>query len=157
MANQNGRHFEEVERLSIFELSGKLFGIDILRSREVIPLPRFTPLPNSEEIYRGVYNLRGDIYPLVDISPILGLLPKQIQADDMVVLIDDNQNFNLGVLVDKIHGVSTCSPADLKIPKGLVSRTLEIYTRGVLYHKHNLIHVLDLDSLFKTKQILAHY
>lgn len=81
---QNGRAPQDIERLSIFELGGKLFGLDIFKAREVIPVPRFTPLPNSEEIFLGVFNLRGEIYPLVDVSPVLGLARKM--SDQMIWL-----------------------------------------------------------------------
>lgn len=157
MENKNGRFSQEVERLSIFELSGKLFGINILTSREVIPLPRFTPIPNSGNIYYGVFNLRGDIFPLIDISPILELSPKKIQSDDMVILLDNHDGMVMGVMVDKIYNILSCSPGDLKFAKGLVPRPMEAYLQGVLYDNDNLIHVLDLETLFRTKQILAHF
>lgn len=154
---QNSRSTQEVQRLSIFELAGKLFGLDILRSREVIPLPRFTPLPNSGDTFWGVFNLRGEIFPLVDVSSILGLPPKQIQSDDMVILVDSTEGFVIGMLVDKIHSILTYLPAEVKIPRGMVSKTMEFYLSGVLQHKYNLIHILELDSLLRAKQILAHY
>lgn len=157
MALQNSRSTQEVQRLSIFELAGKLFGLDILRSREVIPLPRFTPLPNSGDTFWGVFNLRGEIFPLVDVSSILGLPPKQIQSDDMVILVDSTEGFVIGMLVDKIHSILTYLPAEVKIPRGMVSKTMEFYLSGVLQHKYNLIHILELENLLRAKQILAHY
>lgn len=131
--------------------------MDILRSREVIPLPRFTPLPNSGDTFWGVFNLRGEIFPLVDVSTILGLPPKQIQSDDMVILVDSTEGFVIGMLVDKIHSILTYLPAEVKIPRGMVSKTMEFYLSGVLQHKYNLIHILELESLLRAKQILAHY
>lgn len=153
----NGRSTQDIERLSIFELAGKLFGLDILKSREVIPMPRFTPLPNSGEAFSGVFNLRGEIFPLIDVSLILGLPPKQIQSDDMVILVDNSNGFNIGMLVDKIHSILTYLPSEVKMPRGMVSKSMEFYLNGILHYKHNLIHILDLDSLLKAKQILAHY
>lgn len=134
-----------------------MFGLDILRSREVIPLPRFTPLPNGGDTFWGVFNLRGEIFPLVDVSSILGLPPKQIQSDDMVILVDSPDGFVIGMLVDKIHSILTYLPAEVKIPRGMVSKTMEFYLSGILQHKYNLIHILEMDSLLRAKQILAHY
>lgn len=158
MSIQNGRSAQEMERLSVFELAGQLYGLDIMKSREVISLPRYTPLPNSVEIYSGVFNLRGEIFPLVDVSPILGLPSKHIQPDDMVILLDDVAEFAIGVLVDKIHSVVPYFPGEIKMARGLVSKQMEKYLQGVLNYKgeENLIHILDLDSVFRTKQILAH-
>lgn len=134
-----------------------MFGLDILCSREVIPLPRFTPLPNSGDTFWGVFNLRGEIFPLVDVSSILGLPPKQIQSDDMVILVDSTEGFVIGMLVDKIHSILTYLPAEVKIPRGMVSKTMEFYLSGVLQHKYNLIHILELENLLRAKPILAHY
>ncbi|MGH1362890.1 MAG: chemotaxis protein CheW [Calditrichia bacterium] len=148
---------QEEERLSIFELSGKLFGLDITRSREVIPLPRFTALPNSGDIFFGVFNLRGEIFPLIDISPILGLPSKQIQSDDMAILLDGPEELIMAMLADKIYSVLTYTDAEIKPAKGVISPKLESFTKGILEHEESLIHLLDLDSIFNTKDLLAHF
>lgn len=148
---------QEEERLSIFELSGKLFGLDITRSREVIPLPRFTALPNSGDIFFGVFNLRGEIFPLIDISPILGLPSKQIQSDDMAILLDGPDGIIMAMLADKIYSVLTYTEAELKQARGMVSRSMEGHIAGILENDDSIIHMLDLDSIFNAKELLAHF
>ncbi len=157
MDKHNGRIAQEVERLSIFELGGKLFGLNILKSREVIPLPRFTPLPNCEEIYFGVFNLRGEIFPLVDVSPILGMTPKNIDPEDMVILVDASQGFPFGMLVDNIHSVLPYLPGEIKSPRGMVSKVMEPYIAGLLHNKQNIIYILDIERIFQAKKLLAHF
>ncbi len=148
---------QEEERLSIFELSGKLFGLDITRSREVIPLPRFTALPNSGDIFFGVFNLRGEIFPLIDISPVLGLPSKQIQSDDMAILLDGPDGISMAMLADKIYSVLTYTEAELKQARGMVSRGMEGHIAGILENNDSIIHMLDLDSIFNAKELLAHF
>lgn len=159
MTAANGPHAEpqEQEKYSVFELAGKLFGIAIMKSREVMPLPRFTPLPNSDSVFYGVFNLRGEIFPLVDISTILGLHAKQIQSDDMLILVDDAQDFVVGMLVDKLHSVVSAASSEIMPPTGLVTKTLEPFASGVLEKGNNLIHILDLEQIFRAREILAHY
>jgi chemotaxis signal transduction protein len=157
MVNPDERNLQEVERLSIFELAGNLFGLDILKSREVIPLPRYTPLPNSEDIFCGVFNLRGEIFPLVDISPILGLPLKKIKSEDMVILVEVENSFVFGIIVDKIHSVLSYTLKELKKPQGLVSKSMESFVTGILHLDKRMIHTLDVEGLFRTRQILAHY
>lgn len=154
---QNGNSHQLVGRLSVFELAGKYFGLDILSSREVISLPRYTPLPNTDGIFCGVFNLRGEIFPLVDVSPIVGLPRKQIQPSDMVILIESSAEFVIGVIVDRIHRVIPYSAVDIKIPRGLVAKPLESFTMGVLNYKSNLIHILDLKRLIQSKEMHAHF
>ncbi|MCB0285727.1 MAG: chemotaxis protein CheW [Calditrichia bacterium] len=154
---QNGRAPQDIERLSIFELGGKLFGLDIFKAREVIPVPRFTPLPNSEEIFLGVFNLRGEIYPLVDVSPVLGLARKNVGSDDMVIIVEDAAGFPFGMLIDKIHSVIACSSGDMKNARGMVPKSMEKFLKGVLPHRDIFIYKLDLENIYRAKQILAHF
>ena len=159
MSNENGRPPQEVERLSVFSLAGKLFGINILRSRVVIRLPQLTPLPNSGEIFLGVFHVRGEIFPLIDISRILDLPAKTVHDDDMVILIESRDRddcFIIGMLVDEIHRVLTYSPGMLTPPKGKSSPVMSDYLQGILKNDDNVIYVLNLDNLFASEQLLAH-
>lgn len=156
MQNGNNQIALENKRISTFELSGKIFGIDISNLSEVIKLPQYTPLPNSNGIYHGVFNLRGEIYPLVDISPVLELSNKKIQDEDMVLIINYHNIF-VGILVDKILSILTYYSKNIKNPHGVVSRSLSKFLQGILDSRGKIIHILDLDSLFKTQNLLAYF
>lgn len=156
MQNGNNEITLENRRISTFELSGKIFGIDISNLSEVVKLPQYTPLPNNDGIYHGVFNLRGEIYPLVDISPILELSNKKIQDEDMVLIINYHNIF-IGILVDKILSILTYYSKNIKNPHGVVSRSLGKFLQGILDSRGKIIHILDLDSLFKTQNLLAYF
>lgn len=156
MHNGNNEITQQNRRISTFELSGKIFGIDISNLSEVVKLPQYTPLPNNNGIYYGVFNLRGEIYPLVDISPILELSNKKIQDEDMVLIINYHNIF-VGILVDKILSILTYYSKNVKSPHGVVSRPLTKFLQGILDSRGKIIHILDLDSLFKTQNLLTYF
>lgn len=156
MQHDNGKINPELKRMSTFELSGKFFGLDISYMSEVIKMPQFTPLPNSNGIYHGVFNLRGEIYPLIDISPVLELAPKKIQDEDMVLIIN-YEDVMIGMLVDKIQSILSYYTKNVKNARGLVSRSLSKFVQGILDYRGEMIHILDLDSLFKTQNLLAYF
>ncbi len=155
MVSHNGQKDQKFDRLSVFELSGKLFGIDITQCREVISLPRFTPLPNSEEIFLGVFNLRGEIFPLADISPILNHEAKKIGSDDMILLLE-NEGWQVGILVDKIHKVLTYAVGEVKLPRGYVAQNTLHYYRGVLENQDKLVYILNLKHVFEAPEMRIH-
>lgn len=128
-----------------------------MRAREVLPIPHFTPLPNSGAIYLGVFHLRGDIYPLIDVSPVLGLPAKRLTPDDMVILLDDGEDFAVGLVIDRIHGVLSYEPRALTMPRGDLDQRLEIFVRGVVQHQGRPVYLLDIDTLFRTRQLQAHF
>mgnify|MGYP000676561961 FL=1 len=54
-------------KMVTFSLSGKDYAIDIMKVKEIAKAGRFTYVPNALPFVRGVYNLRGDIIPIIDL------------------------------------------------------------------------------------------
>jgi len=151
----NTAHANAPERLSTFQLGRYHFGVDIQYLKEVVPLPEYTPLPNVEDIYLGVFNLRGEIFPIADISTLLGMQPKPIYADDMVMLLEFGE-LVLGILVDKIMGMVSYLPTEVKIARGLLSPRVEAYISGMVEKSGQQYFILDVHRLFNSHEILAH-
>lgn len=144
------------DRISVVEISSKWFGVNILKSREVIPLPPITPVPNTSDFVLGVFNLRGEIYSLVDIATILGMDPKAIRINDMVILISSRE-MTIGIPVDRIHGVRSLDNVPVKPAHGVVSKQMEEFVTGVIPEKNSYIYLLDIERLFSSQAISAYY
>ena len=54
-------------KMVTFSLAGKDYAIDIMKVKEIAKAGRFTFVPNTAGFVLGVYNLRGDIIPIVDL------------------------------------------------------------------------------------------
>jgi purine-binding chemotaxis protein CheW len=143
--NKNSNPIAE-DRVSVIEINGFLFGVDILKSKEVFPLPSFTAVPNSKEFVLGVFNLRGEIYPLVDISLVLGLEPKPVQASDMVMLLEGDRA-GVGIITDRIHGVHLIHNTSIKSPKGSIPTQMQEYIEGMVSDRSTEIYLLNLERL----------
>ena len=61
------------ERYSILGISEQNFGVEVKYVKEILPLPKITPLPNIHKSILGVFNLRGQIYSLLDLRLFLRL------------------------------------------------------------------------------------
>lgn len=53
----------------------ELFGINVFKIREIVPMPHVTALAGSLPHMMGVVNLRGQIIPVVDLPSIVGCKP----------------------------------------------------------------------------------
>jgi purine-binding chemotaxis protein CheW len=146
-AMQNEDNFSDDTRISVVEIGGYLFGIELLRSKEVFPIPEITPVPNSRKNIVGVFNLRGEIYPLVDLSLMLGLEAKGIQSTDMVVLLDQKEN-SIGILTDRIHGVRSLQSNQTKSARGSVPKGMLEFVSGMVTDKSEEIYILSVDRIF---------
>ena len=52
-----------------------LYARPLEQVREVLPLPRIATLPTAPPTVLGVFNLRGEIVPVLDTSRVLGVDP----------------------------------------------------------------------------------
>jgi purine-binding chemotaxis protein CheW len=102
-------------RYSVFNISDRLFGIEISYVKEVLKNPIITKLPNIKPQVVGVFNLRGTILPLIDLRMILGLEVNEKKDSDMVLLFE-NDSTVLGVLVEKVLDFVNIEDIKIQIP-----------------------------------------
>jgi purine-binding chemotaxis protein CheW len=83
-AEQPNKNKTVYTRFSVFNISDRLFGIEINHVKEVLKSPKITRLPNVKPQLLGVFNLRGTILPLMDLRYILGLEITEKKNAEMV-------------------------------------------------------------------------
>ena len=60
-------------KMVTFSLAGKDYAIDIMRVKEIAKAGNFTYVPNTSPFVLGVYNLRGDIIPIIDLRILFNI------------------------------------------------------------------------------------
>ena len=56
-----------VSQMVSFRLADELYGIDILAVQEIILMGRITTIPDVPEYVKGLINLRGKVFPVIDL------------------------------------------------------------------------------------------
>jgi purine-binding chemotaxis protein CheW len=102
----------------IFEVEGEQFAIDLLHAREIIQKGQIRRLPQTFEFVEGIYNYRGDIIYVINLSKKLELHKyrsykskeegeeEEDQSDEKYLIIVNINNVNTGLLVDRIINIS---------------------------------------------------
>ncbi|WP_324780793.1 chemotaxis protein [Thiobacillus sedimenti] len=54
----------------------ELFGINVFKIREIIPMPAITAVAGSPQYMMGMVDLRGQILPVIDLPGVAGCTPK---------------------------------------------------------------------------------
>jgi purine-binding chemotaxis protein CheW len=97
-------------KMVTFSLGGKDYGVDIMNVKEIAKADKFTFVPNAASFVRGVYNLRGDIIPIIDLR-LFFHLPQDRKADgleNMLILrIEDRVYGTIVDKIDKVVGINT--------------------------------------------------
>ena len=64
-------------KMITFSLAEKDYAIDIMKVKEIAKANNFTYVPNTAPFVLGVYNLRGDIIPIIDLRVFFNITVKQ--------------------------------------------------------------------------------
>lgn len=142
-------------KMVTFSLGGKDYGVDIMNVKEIAKDDKFTYVPNAASFVRGVYNLRGDIIPIVDFR-IFFNLPIKKQAANAVtgeenMLILKIGDHVYGTIVDKIDKVVGISSETIQPPHPIFGDINIKFISGVAEKDGDLFIILDVDRIFAAK------
>ncbi|UTC61540.1 chemotaxis protein CheW [Treponema sp. OMZ 788] len=140
-------------KMVTFSLAGKDYAIDIMRVKEIAKAGNFTYVPNTSPFVLGVYNLRGDIIPIIDLRIFFNIpVParKKNQAESMVIINVQDQTF--GVVVDFIDKVVGVSSSTIQPPHPIFGDINIKYIHGVVENGGRLYILLDVDKIFASRQ-----
>ncbi|MGH8265007.1 MAG: chemotaxis protein CheW [Steroidobacteraceae bacterium] len=132
-----------VDPLVVFFLDERRFALRLANVERIIPILDITPLPKAPDVVLGVINVRGSVYPVVDIRSRFALPTREPLLSDHLMLARTS-NRALALIVDQVAGVDTHPRAAITATRGLY-HALE-YVSGVLKLDDGLILIHDLNS-----------
>jgi len=105
------------ERFVVFRLGGNSYGLHMKLVREVEKAGRVTAVPGAPALLCGLINLRGEILPLIDPKPLLGLEPAGWPPTGYLVVVQaGGEEMPAALLVEELGGVALVDPASVLIP-----------------------------------------
>ena len=146
-------------KMVTFSLSGKDYSIDIMNVKEIAKAGNFTYVPNTLPFVIGVYNLRGEIIPILDMRLFFNIaLPasSSSELENLLILNVDDQTF--GIVVDKIDKVVGVRKSSVQPPHPLFGDINVKYISGVVENNKRLYILLDVERIFskETQEAVAH-
>lgn len=145
-------------KMVTFSLAGKDYSIDIMHVKEIAKAGRFTYVPNTLPFVLGVYNLRGEIIPILDLRLFFNIeIPPRDddKLENMLILSLEDQKF--GVVVDKIDKVIGVQRSTIQPPHPLFGDINIKYIEGVVESNNRLYVLLDVGRIFSSKESLENH
>jgi len=135
-------------KMVTFSLAGKDYGVDIMSVKEIAKADKFTYVPNAASFVRGVYNLRGDIIPIIDLRQFfhLPVEKKHEGLENMLILHINDQVY--GTIVDKIDKVIGITKESIQPPHPIFGDINIKYISGVVEKEGDLYIILDAIRIF---------
>jgi purine-binding chemotaxis protein CheW len=135
-------------KMVTFSLAGKDYGVDIMNVKEIAKADKFTYVPNAASFVRGVYNLRGDIIPIIDLRHFfhLPVETKDVSLENMLILHINDQVY--GTIVDKIDKVVGINHETIQPPHPIFGDINIKFISGVVEKQGDLYIILDVVRIF---------
>jgi len=102
-----------IKHLLLFTLNNHRFAVDSLSVREILWLPELTPVEESPQYIVGVFNLRGKILPVMDLSIRFGHGQKPYHLTDSIIILESEGIF-IGIIVNGVHDVVGIPESDIE-------------------------------------------
>jgi purine-binding chemotaxis protein CheW len=120
--------------------------------KEIAKADKFTYVPNAASYVKGVYNLRGDIIPIIDLRTFFHM-PLERKADgqeNMLILHIEDRVY--GAIVDKIDKVVGISSESIQPPHPMFGEINIKFITGVVEKQGELYVILDVVRMFTQKE-----
>jgi chemotaxis signal transduction protein len=132
-----------------FRIADHLFGVDILDVKEIKDEVTLTPVCHAPREIRGIVNIRGHVYLILDLRLLLGFDSKTVNEESRIVLFKQKVGESFGVLADCIGDMIEVDETQIEdrsdengSPAPMAQRRPDL-TRGVCKLEDELLIILD--------------
>lgn len=138
---------ENILQVVGFLIGSEEFAVPILSVQEIVKPIEYTRVPGTPNYVLGVFNLRGNVFPLIDLRMKFGLSPLKQNKDTRYIVIRHNDEV-AGFIIDKLTEATRINETDIDpTPETLHEEANLVY--GVGKQKDRLITILKVEYLLK--------
>jgi purine-binding chemotaxis protein CheW len=148
MADQN--------QLVTFQLGEELYGINIMDVKEIVRVQEIRGLPNAPTYVEGIFNLRSEIIPIINLHKRFHLKKILNSEEDELLsgfIILDIDGMKLGVIIDRVSRVVTIEKENIQPPPQMLTGIGAEYIQGVVRQEKGYLIILDIRDLFNPKEL----
>lgn len=138
----------------VFYVGNEEYGVDINIVRGIEKVIPVVPVPNTNNIIKGIINLRGSIVPICSLRRKFGKEDAEY-TDDTKFIIVKTETLLIGLEVDCVGEIQNVESKDIfDVPSILLSEETRYYNK-VINVGGRLIVMLDINKIFKENEIKA--
>ena len=88
-----------------FQAAGANWLVALDEVDEVMPVPEIVVTPGSKRWFRGLTNIRGNLYAVTDLSDFLTGTPTQESSDNRLLLVHQKHGVNAALIIHRSLGL----------------------------------------------------
>jgi purine-binding chemotaxis protein CheW len=132
-------------RFSTFTVSGRLYGMDVMKVQEITKTLPMTKVPLAPDYVYGLINLRGQISTAVGLRELFGI--KGETPLEQMNVVCKIQDVLISFLVDQIGDVVDLDETAFEEPPDTISESMSRFLDGVYKMPGQLLSVISVDKI----------
>ena len=143
-------------QLVTFQLGAELYGVNIMDVKEIVKTQSVRPIPHAPHYVEGIFNLRGEIIPVMNLHKRFRLEKKsgdEFDGEMSGLIILNLDGIKISIIIDKISRVVMINSSDVKPPPQMLTGIGSEYILGVVQQGNSYLIVLDRRKLFDPKEL----
>jgi len=135
-----------------FVLGEEIYGIEILKAREIIGLMDITTVPQTPDYMKGVINLRGKVIPVIDLRKKFSM-QEGVHTQETCVIVVEVNGSSIGLIVDSVSEVSDITGEEIENAPSYGQGIDTSFIMGLGKVKNKIIILLDIDAVLSTEEL----
>lgn len=138
-------------KVLVFTLNGNRYGINSQAVLEVVRAVKVSPLPSLPRSIAGVFDLRGQVVPLIDVRRRFGLPSGSISPSDHFIVVEMDDRL-IALHVDEALELQDVEPAALEAVNEVVIG--DNYIVGALSLDDGMVVIYDLPAFLSRSEAM---
>lgn len=133
-----------------FALGQEVYGVDILRVKEIRGWSPVTRIPQSPDAVLGVLNLRGAIVPIIDLRVRFAMKSAEFNAVTVVIVLSlrvGGQEHECGIVVDSVCDVVDIATDSIRPAPTMSGAASSDYIEGITTFGEQMLILFNADGL----------
>jgi purine-binding chemotaxis protein CheW len=135
-----------------FILGSEVYGIEILKVREIIKLMDITTVPRTPDYLKGVINLRGKVIPIVNLRSKFSM-PEEEHTKETCVIVAEVNNTSIGIIVDSVSEVLDIKSGEIEETPSLGQGIDTDFIMGLGKTKERIVILLDIALVLSSEEL----
>lgn len=137
-------------QLVVFLLEGRRFAVELGRVDRVLPMVALAVFPRAPAIIAGVFDLHGDLIPVVNLRRRFRLPERPAKPSDQMIIVRTGRR-RLALAVDSVENVVSLEAGALASPEALVPG-LDLVRGIAQLPEQGIVFVHDIDACLSLEE-----
>ena len=143
--------YSGISGILVFTLSGERYALKPEAANRVSQCHHLTLLPGVPSHIMGIMNIDGELLPIVDLRPLLGIQKTEIGSHSRIIHLG-NSTMRFGIYADSVVGISGFNPQEAR---PILPTMVGIKARYVQHILEDGTILIDTDALLADTSLIV--